>query len=184
MTDKTMRKTVPGVWRCAKCNFILVQQSLNAHTGALGARDMPGEKCPRDGAPLWRVTAAELAAPDKPAELATEAQPGAILDADDVPDGTLVMDGEGDCWVRFGVCGHVAFAPSNGGPPVRPWCGWDTRPRVPWARRGRFMVIAGGLTPLTATAEHLAALATEFEQAHGALAWSDGKVIIAQADEV
>lgn len=110
--------------------------------------------------------------------------PGDILSAADVPDGALVCDGEGDCWVRFGGWGHLAFAPSAMGPPVRPWCGWDTRRRVPWARRGRFVVIATGLTPSSATAEHLQSLATDFERTHGALTWSDGRLVVARADDV
>lgn len=47
---------IPGVWRCAKCGFGLVQSNLNARDGSVTARDDPGEKCPNDGAPLWRVT--------------------------------------------------------------------------------------------------------------------------------
>lgn len=47
---------VPGVFRCAKCGFRVVQSDLNARDGTVTARDEPGEKCPNDGAPLWRVT--------------------------------------------------------------------------------------------------------------------------------
>lgn len=46
----------PGVWRCAKCGFRLVQSNLNANSGAVTARNDPGDKCPNDGSPLWRVT--------------------------------------------------------------------------------------------------------------------------------
>ena len=47
---------VPGMWHCAKCRFTLLQSNLNAATGDVSARDQPGDKCPNDGAPLWRVT--------------------------------------------------------------------------------------------------------------------------------
>ncbi|HEX7874151.1 MAG TPA: hypothetical protein VF475_14655 [Sphingobium sp.] len=47
---------VPGVWRCAKCQFQLIQSNLNAVDGTVTARDEAGDKCPNDGAPLWRVT--------------------------------------------------------------------------------------------------------------------------------
>lgn len=47
---------VSGLWRCAKCNFVLVQSNLNAADGTITARDEAGDKCPNDGAPLWRVT--------------------------------------------------------------------------------------------------------------------------------
>lgn len=47
---------VPGVWRCAKCDFTLIQSNLNAADGSITARDNPGDKCPNDGAPLWRVS--------------------------------------------------------------------------------------------------------------------------------
>lgn len=46
----------PGVWRCGKCNFRLVQANLNAGDGSVTARDNPGDKCQNDGGPLWRVT--------------------------------------------------------------------------------------------------------------------------------
>ena len=47
---------VPGAWRCAKCGFGLIQSNLNATDGTVTARDKPGDTCPNDGAPLWRVT--------------------------------------------------------------------------------------------------------------------------------
>jgi hypothetical protein len=48
---------VPGHWRCAKCNFRLVQSNLYAATGTVGPRDEPGDKCPNCASPLWRVSA-------------------------------------------------------------------------------------------------------------------------------
>lgn len=47
---------VPGQWRCAKCNFTLMQANLNANDGTVTARDQPGEKCRNCDSPLWRVT--------------------------------------------------------------------------------------------------------------------------------
>lgn len=47
---------VPGQFRCAKCGFVLHQASINASTGGIHERDEPGEKCPNDGSPLWRMT--------------------------------------------------------------------------------------------------------------------------------
>lgn len=47
---------VPGLWRCAKCDFHLTQMNLNANSGTVTARDDPGEKCPNCDSPLWRVT--------------------------------------------------------------------------------------------------------------------------------
>lgn len=47
---------VPGLWKCAKCNFNLVQANLHAHTGQVSARNEPGDKCPNCDVPLWRVT--------------------------------------------------------------------------------------------------------------------------------
>jgi hypothetical protein len=47
---------VPGTWYCAKCGFVLVQSNLNSADGTVTARDEPGDKCPNDGAPLWRQT--------------------------------------------------------------------------------------------------------------------------------
>ncbi|WP_347271190.1 hypothetical protein [Rhizorhabdus histidinilytica] len=55
---KRMRELIyiPGVFQCAKCSFRLVQSNLNAQDGTVTARDVPGEKCPNDGSPMWRVT--------------------------------------------------------------------------------------------------------------------------------
>lgn len=47
---------VPGVWRCAKCQFRLIQSNLNAGDGSVTARDEAGEACPNCAVPLWRVT--------------------------------------------------------------------------------------------------------------------------------
>ena len=79
---------IPGVFRCAKCNFTLVQSTLNAHDGTVTARDAPGDKCPHDGSPMWRVTYAEQLAEaheewGKQVERAAEAerQRDALLEA-------------------------------------------------------------------------------------------------------
>lgn len=50
---------VPGLWRCPKCNFELLQSNLNAADGTVTARDTPGDKCPNCDGPLWRVTERE-----------------------------------------------------------------------------------------------------------------------------
>lgn len=47
---------VPGLWRCAKCEFQLIQANLNAGDGTVTARDQAGDKCPNCNSPLWRVT--------------------------------------------------------------------------------------------------------------------------------
>jgi len=47
---------VPGVWRCAKCEFELIQSNLNANDGTVTARDTPGDKCPNCDTTLWRVS--------------------------------------------------------------------------------------------------------------------------------
>lgn len=47
---------VPGMWRCAKCSFVLTQSNLNAADGSVTARDTPGDKCPNCNVPLWRLT--------------------------------------------------------------------------------------------------------------------------------
>jgi hypothetical protein len=46
---------VPGKFRCPKCDFTLLQSSLSLD-GGVADRDSPGEKCPNDGTPLWRVS--------------------------------------------------------------------------------------------------------------------------------
>lgn len=46
----------PGIWRCVKCDFRLIQSNLNANTGTVTARNDPGDKCPNCGSPLWRVS--------------------------------------------------------------------------------------------------------------------------------
>lgn len=47
---------VPGRGRCAKCGFELNSISLNVGDGSVTAGNTIGEKCPNDGAPLWRVS--------------------------------------------------------------------------------------------------------------------------------
>lgn len=47
---------VPGVWRCTKCQFELMQSNLNGRDGTVTARDAPGEKCPNCNTALWRVS--------------------------------------------------------------------------------------------------------------------------------
>lgn len=50
---------VPGLWRCAKCEFNLIQATMNASSGTVTARNTPGAKCPNCESPLWRVTERE-----------------------------------------------------------------------------------------------------------------------------
>lgn len=59
--NEELRKLVyvPGLWRCAKCGFHLLQANLNAGDGSVTARDEPGDKCPNCHVPLWRVTERE-----------------------------------------------------------------------------------------------------------------------------
>jgi hypothetical protein len=47
---------VPGLWRCAKCGFELSTMNLNVNAGTVTMRDEPGDKCPNDGSPMWRVS--------------------------------------------------------------------------------------------------------------------------------
>ncbi len=47
---------VPGLWRCAKCQFRLIQSTLNDKDGTVTARDEAGVPCPNCAVPLWRVT--------------------------------------------------------------------------------------------------------------------------------
>lgn len=47
---------VPGMWRCAKCEFTLIQSNLNSITGSITARNDTGDKCPNCACGLWRVT--------------------------------------------------------------------------------------------------------------------------------
>ena len=47
---------VPGLWRCPKCDFHLVQSTLYAATGNVRPRDDPGDKCPNCNVLLWRVS--------------------------------------------------------------------------------------------------------------------------------
>lgn len=47
---------VPGQWTCPKCKFTLQQMVMSAATGAVGASDKAGEKCPNCNGPLWRTT--------------------------------------------------------------------------------------------------------------------------------
>ena len=46
---------VPGVRKCAKCDFVLVSNTLHAQTGQISANDK-ADDCPNGCGPLWRVT--------------------------------------------------------------------------------------------------------------------------------
>lgn len=54
--DQNLEHCVPGRWRCPKCKFELSVQSLNMGDGTVTASDKPGELCPNDGSPMWRVS--------------------------------------------------------------------------------------------------------------------------------
>lgn len=46
---------VPGMHKCAKCQFVLISNYISASTGNVWAKDDP-EQCPNCDVPLWRVT--------------------------------------------------------------------------------------------------------------------------------
>lgn len=52
MTDNL----VPGVMRCAKCEFQLVRTNLYVNSGTFGPGDSKTEPCPNGCGPLWPVT--------------------------------------------------------------------------------------------------------------------------------
>lgn len=47
---------VPGIVRCAKCQFQLVRSNLNMYDGTVTAGDSKTEPCPNGCGPLWPVT--------------------------------------------------------------------------------------------------------------------------------
>lgn len=47
---------VPGVMRCAKCEFQLVRTNLYVNSGTFGPGDSKTEPCPNGCGPLWPVT--------------------------------------------------------------------------------------------------------------------------------
>lgn len=47
---------VPGVMRCAKCEFQLVRTVLYVNSGTAGSGDNKTEPCPNGCGPLWPVT--------------------------------------------------------------------------------------------------------------------------------
>lgn len=53
MSDSNL---VPGVMRCAKCNFQLIRNVLNVRVGTVTAGDSATEPCPNGCGPLWPVT--------------------------------------------------------------------------------------------------------------------------------
>ena len=46
---------VPGLWRCAKCEFEIVSTNLHASTGNFSANNSP-QQCANGCGPMWRVT--------------------------------------------------------------------------------------------------------------------------------
>jgi hypothetical protein len=55
-----MSDFIPGLFQCKTCGFVLQQFTMSAVDGSVGERDAPGEKCPNDGSPLWRMTDADM----------------------------------------------------------------------------------------------------------------------------
>lgn len=53
--DLAKKVYVPGLWKCAKCGFTLLQRVLRASDGAVGVCDEAGENCPNDGSPLVKA---------------------------------------------------------------------------------------------------------------------------------
>ena len=47
---------VPGMMRCAKCNFVLVHSTLYMKSGTVGAGSNETEPCPNGCGPLWPMT--------------------------------------------------------------------------------------------------------------------------------
>lgn len=47
---------VPGVMRCAKCNFVVVRRVFSAIDGTVGDGDNKTEPCPNGCGPLWPMT--------------------------------------------------------------------------------------------------------------------------------
>jgi rubrerythrin len=54
--DLASQVYVPGLWKCAKCGFQLLQSNFNVSDGNITARNEPGDKCPNCNSPLWHVT--------------------------------------------------------------------------------------------------------------------------------
>lgn len=55
-SDPNLENCVPGRWRCPKCDFQLSSMNLNMAEGTVTSRNEPGERCPNDGSPMWRVS--------------------------------------------------------------------------------------------------------------------------------
>jgi hypothetical protein len=57
-TGKSERdhRFVPGVMRCAKCNFVVVRRVFSAIDGTVGDGDNKTEPCPNGCGPLWPMT--------------------------------------------------------------------------------------------------------------------------------
>lgn len=49
-------KYVPGVMRCAKCEFQCIKSVINMSTGSITAGNSDPEKCPNGCGPLWRMS--------------------------------------------------------------------------------------------------------------------------------
>lgn len=62
--DDTLDVYVPGVWRCPRCDFQLVRQTMSVASGEIGVTRQQieeSEPCPNDGTPMIRLTWRERA---------------------------------------------------------------------------------------------------------------------------
>ncbi len=104
-------------------------------------------------------------------------KPGDIVDAGDVPDGSLVRDSMGVFYMRHGRGGQVARN-------VGPWRVWGELQRFAWFRSGRFEIVALGVAQ-DATSADLQAIGDAFEAAFGEHDfWEQGSAIPATATDV
>lgn len=107
---------------------------------------------------------------------ADQLRPGVILNAAAVPSGALVRDGAGTFYVRLGRRGQVARG-------AGPWRAWGEVRRFAWFKRGRFELVAMGLTE-TFKVGDLAVLGEAHERIFGASDFGDGCDVLASAEVV
>ena len=99
---------VPGIVRCAKCQFQLVRSNLNMYDGTVTAGDSKTEPCPNGCGPLWPLTW-ETWAREGWAEAERLHLENAALSAQPSPGGQ-VEDTVEQLRVQLAGCGVVAMS--------------------------------------------------------------------------
>lgn len=108
----------PGRWKCVKCDFTLLQSSLNAATGNVTARHEAGGVCPNCNSPLWRVS---WKAEAQENQTISETQFDRAMAAEAERDAAIARAEKAEAAIRWALGEEGDFPPRGEGEPAYWW---------------------------------------------------------------